>query len=56
LFKNHQIEIDFNIRGFVGSQERYFFSKMKTVISMGYKHAKDVILEFLYAKGLLKWN
>jgi len=56
LFKNHEIDIDFNTRGFVGSQERYWFSKTKTMISMGYKYAKNVILEFLFAKGLSKWN
>ena len=48
--------VAFNTRGFVGSQERYWFSKTKTMISMGYKYAKNVILEFLFAKGLSKWN
>ena len=56
LFKKHEIDIDFNTRGFVGSQERYWFSKTKTMIFMGYKYAKNVILELVFAKGLYKWN
>jgi hypothetical protein len=54
LFKNYEINIDFNTRGFVSSQERHWFSRIKTMISMGYKFAKNVILEFLFAKGLFK--